>query len=231
MHFEEESSKRPLVEVFGDEPEAKPGRDAGSGLAFKVAPGQIIISQGDEARYVYRVVRGCLRSCVYTEDGHRRIVSFCGAGSIVGLSLRQGSQWPVSIEAVTNCLLQAAPRTSIDKAIVTSPAIMRDTLAVLREEAWARNKHLVMMGIMPATDRVYAFLEVFAGQRGHDRFVALPISRRDIADYLGLSMETVSRSFTALREAGRIELRGSAKFRLLEEAHDGLGFATSSQAA
>lgn len=166
---------------------------------------------------VYRIDRGCVSLSIYTEDGHRRIVSFCGSGGVIGLSQNIGEEWTLTVEAVSHCVISAVPRALLDQKIEADREIRDGAFQALQAEIELRQAHLVMMGVLPATERVYAFLQAFEKRRNHGGFVALPMCRRDIGDYLGLSMETVSRSFTALRESGRIELKGSEKFRITKD--------------
>ena len=186
-----------------------------TGTRLKIAASATIVAQGDRVDTIYRIVSGHARCSLYTEDGHRRIVSFRGAGDIVGMSQMATGHWNASLEAVTSCVVEAAPRRLIADRIMNDPDVMQGALKTLQDEIDLQDSHVLMMSILPASARVHAFLEAFAEGRGGDGFVALPMCRRDIGEYLGLSMETVSRSFTALRDSHRIETMGAEKFRVL----------------
>jgi len=192
-----------------------------AGTRMKIAAASTIVAQGDRVSAIYRIVSGHVRCSIYTEDGHRRIVSFRGAGEVVGMSQMATGYWNASLKAVTACVLEAVPVRVIADRIKTDPEVMQGALQTLQSEIDLQESHVLMMSILPASARVHAFLEAFAEERGSDGFVALPMCRRDIGEYLGLSMETVSRSFTALRESHRIETLGSEKFRLLDHAGTG----------
>ena len=209
-----------LDQLFGGTYSSDLSATKSYGRTVKAAMGSVVVSQGEDVATVFRVARGYLRSCVYSEDGQRRIVSFEGPGSILGLGLSDGDRWPVSLEAVTCAELQAVPRRIVERAFAEDEDVRRDALTSLRDDIGAQQHHLVMMSIVPATERVRLFLKDFAAGRGHDGFLALPMCRRDIADYLGLSIETVSRSFTSLREAGKIALNGADKFCLMDADPD-----------
>ena len=188
------------------------------GSVLNVAAGRVLVAQGQELQKVYRVDRGFVRLCIYSEDGIRRIVGFCGPGAVIGVGQMNHRHWAVSVEAVTHCVVTSLPKKLLARKIESDRGVREGALNALQFDIALREAHLVMMGVLPSTERVYAFLQAFSKMRGRDGFLALPMCRRDIGDYLGLSMETVSRSFTALREAGRIELNGAEKFRILPQA-------------
>ncbi len=188
------------------------------GTVLNVASGRVHVAQGQEVKNVYRIDRGFVRICVYSEDGTRRIVAFCGAGSILGLDQLNNRYWSASVEAVTRCVFTSVPKALLTQKIEADGGVREGVMRALQMEIELREAHLVMMGVLPSSERVFSFLEAFSRMRGSDGFLALPMCRRDIGDYLGLSMETVSRSFTALREAERIELNGAEKFRMLDQS-------------
>ncbi len=187
------------------------------GSVMNVQSGKVIAAQGQEVSSVFRIDRGYVRICVYTESGLRRVVAFCGAGTVIGIDQLNSPSWNVSVEAVTQCVLTAVPKAVANRRIEADCTLREGVMCELQSEIEQREAHLVMMGILPSTERVYAFLTAFADMRGRDGFLVLPMCRRDIGDYLGLSMETVSRSFSALREAGRIELNGAERFRIADK--------------
>lgn len=189
---------------------------APNGVSLKVPAASTIVSQGEGVKSLYQVVSGHVRLCIYTEDGHRRIVSFQGAGSVIGARQLWSDQWNHSVEAVTNCVLRAVPKALVQDRLDTDSDVREGAMITMQSQIEQCEAHLVMMSILPATERLNAFLERFARMRGTDGFVALPMCRRDLGDYLGLSMETVSRSFSALRDSKRIETVGAEKFRLLD---------------
>ncbi|MCG6884338.1 MAG: cyclic nucleotide-binding domain-containing protein [Silicimonas sp.] len=188
------------------------------GTTQKLSASATIVSQGDKVTSVYRVVSGHVRCCAYTEDGHRRVVCFRGAGAIIGMGQPTHGTWNTSVEAVTACVVQSVARTLIDDRMPEDPEILNGVVRSLQSEIDQQEAHLLMMAVLPASERVFSFLEEFSRQRGSKGYVALPMCRRDIGEYLGLSMETVSRSFSALRDSQRIETLGAEKFRLLDPA-------------
>ena len=178
-----------------------------------VRAGTVLAGQGEPKARVFRVTGGIVRRCVYTAEGHRKILQFAGPGAFLGLG--PGERWTVTLEAVGKTGLQSMPRRLFDAAIAARPALQEELSARLAAELAAREALLVLVAYTHAADRVRCFLESFAGLRDRGAYVSLPMGRRDIADHLGLSMETVSRSFSLLRERGEIELRGAAEYRLL----------------
>lgn len=186
------------------------------GAERRVAPGSTIEAQGATVHTILRLRRGCVRSCIYTKAGDRKILSFRAPGDVLGLDA--GTTWPAAQEAVETVILDVLPRTAFDRALEADPALQRAVRAILSAMVADHARLLVLTACAPAVDRVRAFLAAHAARRRSPGFVALPMGRRDIADHLGLSMETVSRSFTALRDAGDLDLNGAAFYRLTDRA-------------
>lgn len=181
------------------------------GVVVKNEPDTAIVHQGAPASMVYRILRGCIRSCAYTFDGDRKVLQFLGAGDFLGLG--DAGSWPASYEAVDMVVLEAIPRSVFEAELVQCPAL---NAAVRHELVKQIDRHvalLVLTAQTTAVERVRMFLRKFAARRGGNGFIALPMGRRDIADHLGLSMETVSRAFSTLKNDGDIALKGAAFFR------------------
>lgn len=187
------------------------------GTIVNLHGGRVIVAQGQEVSRVFRIDRGYVRICVYTETGLRRVVAFCGAGTVLGFDQLNGPTWNVSVEAITHCVLTSIPKAVAQRRVEADHTLRESVMCELQTEIEQREAHLVMMGILPSSERVYAFLKAFSDMRARDGFLALPMCRRDIGDYLGLSMETVSRSFSTLRETGRIEMKTPEKFRIADK--------------
>ena len=185
----------------------------GTGSTIKIAPGETIAHQGAPLDTVYRILRGCVRTSFYSEDGDRKLLQFLGPDDFLGLS--DAAFWPTSQEAVDMVVLQAIPRRLFEAELLESPALQCAVRHELVRKIDAHASLLVLTAQTTAVDRVRMFLHNFAARRASTGFIALPMGRRDIADHLGLSMETVSRAFSTLKAQGEIALRGASFFRLL----------------
>lgn len=176
------------------------------------APGATIAAQGHPVDHVYRVLRGCVRTCFYSENGDRRILRFLGGGQYLGL--KGAATWSASHEAADTVVAAAVPRPVFEAALRCRPAAQAEVRADLAAQIDAQAALLMLTAHGTALERVRTFLTGFAARRPGGGFVSLPMGRRDIADHLGLSMETVSRSISHLRETGEIDLRGATFFRV-----------------
>lgn len=185
------------------------------GTEMRFSPSIVIEAQGHPVTNVYRIRRGSVRTCMYTEDGDRKVLQFLGPGDFLGLS--GNPEWLASHEAVDTVIVDAMPLGVFDNAVSGSAV---GQLAIRNYLAARINRYaalLVLTANSNAVDRVMAFLRDFARQRQSSGFVSLPMGRLDIADHLGLSMETVSRSMTTLRGRGEISMKGAAFFRINSE--------------
>jgi len=171
-------------------------------------------AEGDRADCWYKVVSGTVRICKLLADGRRHIGEFCFSGDWFGID--DGSERPYSAEAVDDVIVMRFQRTATERLIDQNTALarlLRD--AMLRGLANAHGRTL-LLGRMTAPERVAAFLvEMF---ERHDRTKALdlPMSRNDIADYLGLTIETVCRTLSAFKRDGVIAIPNPHRIELLD---------------
>ncbi len=189
---------------------------ASAAAVKSVNGGATLARQGETTHIIYKVTRGLVRVCVYTEDGDRKIVRFAAPGAILGLT--DHGEWSYTLEAVGPVAVSVLPRARFEQELRRNSALREDVWAGLTEEIAARDALLVLVTCTHAAERVLAFLRHFAEGRDMAGFVELPMGRHDIADYLGLSMETVSRAFSSLRDCGAIELRGPSLYRVSHHA-------------
>lgn len=165
---------------------------------------ETIFNQGDAADQVYKVLSGTIRLCRYMPDGRRYIVDFLLPGDLTGFV--ESSEQPVSAEAVTEVTLIAYPRACFEKLAQQSAAVRDQLLSHLSSTLLDAHQHMFMLGCQKAKERLVTFLVRLADKLDltyGDR-LDLPMSRQDIADHLGLTIETISRSITALRNEGAI---------------------------
>jgi CRP-like cAMP-binding protein len=175
---------------------------------------ETIFNKGDRTTCAYRVVSGLVRICAYTTDGRRQIFSFRKPGEFFGFL--QGVEYTVTAEATCKTTLARYLQPQLDALIEASAGIRHYFTAVTLREQHALYEHMIMLGRQTAIQRLARFLQEFAGPAGHgaSRLVRLPMSRQDIADYLGLTAETVCRSFHELNSQGAIVLLDAQRVQL-----------------
>jgi CRP/FNR family nitrogen fixation transcriptional regulator len=172
--------------------------------------GQEICRQCHPAEHWYFVISGIARRCVLRPDGRRQIVGLLLPGDFFGFTA--GDEYDYSVEAVAEgTIIASYPRRHVEKVTDSDPRLARE-LRKLAFEAMSRlQAQLLTLGRITALEKVASFiLEMetrLAPRRGDS--IAPPISRYDIADYLALSVETVSRSLTDLKQRGVIKLSGA----------------------
>jgi CRP-like cAMP-binding protein len=165
---------------------------------------EVVFTQGDAADHVYRILSGTVRLCRYMPDGRRHIIDFLMPGDLMGFV--DGPDLPASAEAVSDVTLVAFPRICFDRLAQGSADVRRQLLCHLSASVLAAQQHMFVLGCQKSKERVASFLLRLADRMdldGGDR-MDLAMSRQDIADHLGLTIETVSRSVTALRSEGAI---------------------------
>jgi CRP/FNR family transcriptional regulator len=173
---------------------------------------ETLFCEGDSAGAVYVVLSGTVRCCKVLADGRRQIVGFYQAGDLLGLSL--GEDYLSSAEGVTEVRLRRLGRAQLESLLEERPQLRRRLFSIAAGELAAAQNQMLLLGRMTARERICTFLLGRAGNGGDT--VELPMSRTDIADYLGLTIETVSRTLSQLRSAGLIRMPG---LNSLELAH------------
>jgi CRP-like cAMP-binding protein len=174
---------------------------------------------GDPAEYWYMVVSGMAARCAVLADGRRQIIELLVPGDFFGFCPSEAHEF--GVEAVTvDTTIVRYPRRSVE-ALAESDAKLGHQLLQLSFEAIRRlDARVVTVGRMNALERVGSFLIEMSERFPHgpgDR-IPLPLSRYDIADYLGLSMETVSRSIGELRRKEAISLFGPHRIKVLNRS-------------
>ena len=170
-----------------------------------------IYGEGEPADYLYKVVSGTVRTYKVLSDGRRQVGGFYLPGEIFGLET--GDEHGFSAEAITQCEVLVIRRSALVALADTDHDVARQLWTLTGSELRRLQEHILLL-IKSAQERVAAFLlemeqRVYAGNA-----VELPMSRQDIADYLGLTIETVSRTLTLLEDASTIELSSSRRIVL-----------------
>ena len=172
---------------------------------LNVAQDSSIYEEGDDAVCYYRLVSGVVRTCRFSADGRRHIDAFYKPGEVFGIEL--GAEHHFSAEAVTDCVIIPCRRTSMEEA-----AALQQLYTYAMQQLERARAHSQLLGRCSAAQRLAAFLlEIAAGRSSGE--ITLPMTRQDIADFLGLTIETVSRTLAQFEKNGVIRLRAA---RLIE---------------
>ncbi len=168
--------------------------------------------EGDPAEFIFNVTAGCVRLSKMMADGRRQITGFLFPGDFFGLAFDRS--YTYSAEAVSNVQLCRFPRAKLEALLREFPKLEHRLLSMAANELVTAQDHMLMLGRKTAAERVASFLVSLARRAGRagrrESPIELPMNRTDIADHLGLTIETVSRTFTQLRKAKLIDL-GDAK--------------------
>jgi CRP/FNR family transcriptional regulator, anaerobic regulatory protein len=170
-----------------------------------IAAGTAIFDEGDGAGIVYNISAGEVRLFKLLPDGRRQITGFLRAGDFLGLSCH--GTYTYSAEAVTNVSLCIFRIGDLDKLFLTFPRVRERLLEKANDELAVAQEQMLLLGRKTAREKLLSFLLARArheGDDGYDQEIHVPMTRMDIADYLGLTVETVSRTFTMLRDDGLI---------------------------
>jgi CRP/FNR family nitrogen fixation transcriptional regulator len=182
-----------------------------------------IYGQEEEADFVYKVISGVVRSCQVLNDGRRQIAAFHFPGDVFGLE--SGSEHSLCAEAVSDCRIALVKRPSLDRAADQDSACARDLWAITSLDLQRLRDHMLLLGRKGAGERVAAFLLQMAERAGVGDWLDLPMSRAEIADYLGLTIETVSRNLTQMERDGVIGMPSARHVELRDrralEAYQG----------
>ena len=183
-----------------------------------------IFAEGDAADCWYKVVSGTVRLCKLLADGRRHIAEFYFAGDCFGLDNLPERLF--SAEAVCDVIVMRYPRRATERLIDESPKLSRNLRDMTLRDLANAQIRMLLLGRMSAPERVATFLLDMFDRRDATRALDLPMSRNDIADYLGLTIETVCRVLSAFKRDGaigipnphRIEMRDRAALAAIGEA-------------
>ena len=152
------------------------------------------------------MIEGAVRSHKLLSDGRRQIGAFHLPGDIFGLE--NGDFHRFTAEAIVETTVRLVKRQSVEREAKNDPAMVRNLLKMTTNNLQHVENHLLLLGRQSATERVAAFLLEMNGRLTSAGAMALPMSRRDIADYLGLTLETVSRVLTAFQRKRYLKAGG-----------------------
>lgn len=174
-------------------------------------PRQILFCEGDDADFVYNITCGSISLSKSMPDGRRQITGFLGAGDFIGLNTHD--TYTATAEALADVRLCRFPRKPFQQLLVEMPSLEQRLLAVTETELAAAHEQILLLGRKTAMERIATFL-LLQSERAKARGlvanpISLPMTRAEAADYLGLTIETVSRCFTKLRNLDVISLPSS----------------------
>jgi len=163
---------------------------------------EALFREGDPADRYFKVVRGAVRGCKLLADGRRHIGDFFLPGDFIGLDAAE--TYGFSAEAVSDITIIRYARRKVEALAWQEPRVAKSLVKMMREDLCAARERMTLLGHLTAMERIASFLLTMADRTGDTR-VSLPMTRTDIGDYLGLTMETVSRAFSRLKGDGVIE--------------------------
>jgi CRP/FNR family transcriptional regulator, nitrogen fixation regulation protein len=184
------------------------------GIAMSFGRNMEIYAEGEPAAHIYKVVSGVVRISKLLPDGRRQISSFHTSGDMFGFEADDLHH--ASAEAVVPVKVIAYKWQSLLSAGTRSTSLVRDLLNLTMVGLGHTQEHLLLLGRKNALERVAAFLLDMAKRTTTGSVVELAMPRHDIADYLGLTLETVSRMFSELKERAAIKLEGARRVHLLD---------------
>ena len=191
-----------------DPPCRKLPEQAGPGVTQKVGAGQTIVIEGDPIEHYFRILSGTVRLYKAVADGRRQIIDFLGPEECFGLTGLD--EYAYSVEAITDVVVSRHPRERLDSTIEARPDLGRQLLRLACSELNRAQHCMLLLGRKSAEERLASFFLDLAKRKGDPGLNSEPLhlamSRQDIADHLGLTIETVSRIFTRFRRAGLIDL-------------------------
>lgn len=176
---------------------------AGLGVTVNAPAGKTVVIEGDHIDHYFRVVSGSLRCYKAVVDGRRQIIDFLGPKNCFGLTGLNYHAY--SVEAITDVVMIRYPRQRLDAAMSNEPDLGRQLFRLACSELDQAQRRMLLLGRKSAEERLASFLLDLAERQG-EASIQLAMSRQDIADHLGLTIETVSRIFTRLKRIGLIDL-------------------------
>ncbi len=174
------------------------------GSRMTYAEDEEIYGDGEEAEFVYKIVTGAVRTYKLLSDGRRQIGAFHFPGDIFGFE--SDSTHRLSAEAISDTIVLIFSRRTLEFLATRSIEVARGLWALTARSLDHAEDHMLLLGRKTALERVAAFLLEMDERMQSTGAINLPMSRRDIADYLGLTLETVSRSLSHLKAEGAVEL-------------------------
>ena len=180
---------------------------------FSYKKGVEIYGEKEPADYVYQVTSGAVRSYKLLSDGRRQIGAFHLTSDIFGLENSNVHRF--TAEAIVDTTLRLIRRRSLESVAGRDVQVANDLLSLTASNLQHAEDHMLLLGRKTALERVAAFLLEMDRRLTAADFIALPMCRRDIADYLGLTLETVSRALSHLHDRGILGFLGPSQRQIV----------------
>lgn len=180
---------------------------------FTYRRGTEVFGEGEEAEYVYQILSGAIRTYKLMCDGRRQINSFHLPGDMFGLG--NGALHRFTAEAVVSTRVRITSRKNLLEKLEHQEDGREGLLTLVTRNLQHAENHMLLLGRKTALEKVAAFLLEMDERQAQPNVMSLPMSRRDIADYLGLTLETVSRAMSVLRDDKMLRFDGQTQRQLV----------------
>jgi CRP/FNR family nitrogen fixation transcriptional regulator len=206
------SKIRPAICPTADQFGLLAGRAGLIATEFSYGKDEEIYGEDEPAEYVYQVIQGAVRTYKLLSDGRRQIGAFLLPGDAFGLEL--GINHRLAAEAVVDTTVRLVKRHSLEQAAGTDVNVARKLWTMTASDLRHAEDHMLLLGRKSAMERVANFLLEMDRRLAIAGMMALPMCRRDIGDYLGLTLETVSRALSQLHSEGVLGFSGARQIVL-----------------
>ena len=177
-----------------------------------------LFTEGDPISHVYRIETGAIALVRVLADGRRQVMGFAYPGDLIGLGVED--EHAMNAQALKPTRVRCLPVSSVRQSTTNDPTLGFMLYEALARELAATRDLMLTTGHRTAAERLAGFLAAFSRRNernGKDATILqLPMSRSDIGDFLGLTIETVSRTFTKFKAMGLIELRQGNEVKIID---------------
>ena len=186
---------------------------------FKYRGGVEVFGEGEEAEYVYQIISGAVRTYKLLSDGRRQINSFHLFGDMFGF---ENETHRFTAEAIVETKVRITRRRSLLDAMANREVGATNLLGLVTRNLQHAENHMLLLGRKTSIEKVAAFLLEMDDRLDHPNVMILPMCRRDIADCLGLTLETVSRALSTLRDEKMLQFDGQTQRHVVLLDREGL---------
>ncbi|MGB8278110.1 MAG: helix-turn-helix domain-containing protein [Methylovirgula sp.] len=201
-----------MVPQIGVDTELLAGHPQTAGVQFTYRAEEEIYGEAEPAEFIYKVVSGAVRSYKLLADGRRQIGAFHLQGDLFGLEASDSHQ--LTAEAVVETKVVLLKRRSLETLAGQNVQVAYKLWTAAAENLRCAEQRMLLLGRKTAQERVASFLVEMDDRCGGKGMIDLPMSRRDVADYLGLTLETVSRAISQMRSTGMLRLANARHVEL-----------------